>query len=187
MSIFERMRQGGIISHDDPDMRKVWAQIARTQKLSPALNMSTDVNQVRGRLSEITKRVIDASSIVFIPFHTNFGQHTQIGRQVFINHDCSFLDLGGITIEDKVQIGPKVSLITENHPLEPSKRKDLLLNAIVIKKNAWLGAGVTVLPGVTVGENAVVAAGAVVTQDVAANTLVAGIPAKFIKNITEHG
>lgn len=177
------MLKGGIIEHDDPEMKKVWVQIARTLKLSSVLNSSADVNQTRGRLSEITKQAIDSSNIIFAPFYTNFGQHIKIGRHVFINHDCSFLDMGGITLEDNVQIGPKVSLITENHPLDPAKRKDLDLKAIIIKKNAWLGAGVTILPGVTVGENAVVAAGAVVTNDVAANTLVAGVPATFIKNI----
>lgn len=183
MSIFERMLAGGIIHNDDPEMKKVWSQIARTIKLSATLNVSTDVNQTRGRLSEIIKRKIDASTIIFVPFHTNFGQHINIGREVFINHDCSFLDMGGITLEDNVQIGPKVSLITENHPLSPSHRKDLDLEAIVIKKNAWLGAGATILPGVTVGENAVVAAGSVVNKDVPPNTLVGGVPANVIKTI----
>jgi acetyltransferase-like isoleucine patch superfamily enzyme len=102
---------------------------------------------------------------------------------VFINHACSFLDLGGITIEDDVLIGPKVSLITENHPLDPADRRALLTKPIVIRRKAWIGAAATILPGVTIGENAVVAAGAVVNTDVPANTVVGGIPAKFIKNI----
>jgi acetyltransferase-like isoleucine patch superfamily enzyme len=80
-------------------------------------------------------------------------------------------------------IGPKVSLITENHPVDPANRKSLDLAKIVIKKNAWIGAGAIILPGVTVGENAIVAAGAVVNKDVADNTIVAGVPAKKIKNI----
>lgn len=183
VGIFDRMLAGGIISHDDPEMKRVWAKIARTIKLSSLLNTSTDVNQIRGRLSEIISSTIDSSTIIFVPFYTNFGQHIKIGRQVFINHDCSFLDMGGITIEDNVQIGPKVSLITENHPLAPSQRKDLELKGILLKKNAWLGAGVTILPGVTIGENAIVAAGSVVSKDVAANTVVAGVPAKVIKTI----
>jgi acetyltransferase-like isoleucine patch superfamily enzyme len=116
-----------------------------------------------------------------VPFHTNFGKHTTIGKNVFINHGCSFLDLGGITIEDEVLIGPKVSLITENHPVDPTNRKSLDLAKIVIKKNAWIGAGAIILPGVTVGENAIVAAGAVVNKDVADNTIVGGVPAIFIK------
>jgi acetyltransferase-like isoleucine patch superfamily enzyme len=102
---------------------------------------------------------------------------------VFVNHGCSFLDLGGITIEDDVLIGPQVKLVTENHPVDPANRKSLDLKSIVIQKNAWIGAGAVILLGVTIGENSIVAAGAVVTQDVPSNTIVGGIPAKHIKQI----
>ncbi len=91
--------------------------------------------------------------------------------------------MGGIIIEDNVLIGPKVNLITENHSLNPNDRKSLICKPIVIKHNAWIGAAATILPGVTVGENAVVAAGAVVAKDVLPNTIVGGVPAKIIKNI----
>jgi acetyltransferase-like isoleucine patch superfamily enzyme len=107
----------------------------------------------------------------------------KIGKNVFINHACSFLDMGGITIEDHVLIGPKVNLITENHPIDPAERRSLICEPIIIKRNAWIGAAATILPGVTIGENAVVAAGAVVSKDVAANTIVGGVPAKMIKMI----
>ena len=152
-------------------------------KLSPALNTSTDVEQIRRLLSEIIGSEIDKSTTVFVPFHTNFGRHIQIGKNVFINHACTFLDLGGITIEDEVQIGPKVNIITENHPVDPSQRKMLNLKSVLVKRNVWIGAAATLLPGVTVGENAIVAAGAVVNKDVAANTIVGGIPARMIKAI----
>jgi acetyltransferase-like isoleucine patch superfamily enzyme len=181
--IFKRMLAGGLIQHDDPQMSAVWEVVGRTIKLSSALNTSTDVDQIRERLSEITGSQIDISTTIFIPFYTNFGQHIQIGKRVFINHACTFLDLGGITIEDDVLIGPKVNLITENHPADPSKRKSLDLGSILVKKNAWIGAGATILPGITIGENAIVAAGAVVTKDVPANAIAGGIPAKFIKTI----
>ena len=91
--------------------------------------------------------------------------------------------MGGITIVDDVQIGPKVSVITEIHPLDPSTRKSLDLKSVLIKRNAWIGAGAIILPGVTIGENSVIAAGAVVNKDVPANTVVGGIPAKIIKAI----
>ena len=181
--IFNRMLAGGIIDKNDPDLPKLWKIVAQTITLSSALNTATDTNQIRTQLSKIIGSTIDTSTIVFVPFHTNFGKHTTIGKNVFINHGCSFLDLGGITIEDDVLIGPKVSLITENHPVDPANRKSLDLAKIVIKKNAWIGAGAIILPGVTVGENAIVAAGAVVNKDVAENTIVAGVPAKKIKNI----
>jgi acetyltransferase-like isoleucine patch superfamily enzyme len=142
-----------------------------------------DVEEVRKRLSEITGTEIDASTTIFPPFYTNFGRFIRLGKNVFINHACSFLDLCTITIENDVMIGPKVNLITENHPLEPGDRKTVLLKPIVVKRNAWIGAGATILPGVTIGENAVVAAGAVVRRDVAPNSVVAGVPAKVVKSL----
>jgi acetyltransferase-like isoleucine patch superfamily enzyme len=181
MNIFERMLAGGIIRNDE--MSTAWDVVFRTQRLSPALNAATTIAEMRERLSEIIEYTIHPSSTVFVPFHTNFGKHIKIGKNVFINHACSFLDMGGITIEDDVQIGPRVNLITENHPVDPAKRKDLDLQSIVIKRNVWIGAGATILPGVTVGENSIVAAGAVVNKDVPANTIVGGVPAKIIKAI----
>ena len=168
---------------NDPDYSRIFEVAARTMQLSAELNCSADINLIRQLLEEITETPLDERTTVLAPFHINLGIFTRIGKNTFINHDCTFLDIGGITIEDDVLIGPKVSLITESHPLNPSERKSLLVKPIVIKRNAWIGAGATILPGVTVGENAVVAAGAVVSKDVPANTVVAGIPAKVIKTI----
>jgi acetyltransferase-like isoleucine patch superfamily enzyme len=147
------------------------------------MNAMGDVAEIRKQLSEIIGSQIDDTTGIFAPFYINFGKHTKIGKNVFINHACSFLDLGGITIEDDVLIGPKVNLVTENHPIEPNNRKTLICKPIMIKRNSWIGAGATILPGVTVGENAVVAAGSVVTKDVPNNTIVAGVPAKHVKDI----
>jgi acetyltransferase-like isoleucine patch superfamily enzyme len=182
-NIFQKMLSGGLIRQDDPAMQEAWKVVARTQQLSPALNASVDIDEVRARLSEIIGIEIDSSTVVFVPFYTNFGRHIRLGKHVFINHACTFLDLGGIVIEDHVQIGPKVNLITENHPVDPLNRKTLDLKAIHLKKNVWIGAAATILPGVTIGENSVVAAGAVVRNDVEANTIVAGVPAKLVKKI----
>ncbi|MFM2359229.1 MAG: hypothetical protein RLY16_1222 [Bacteroidota bacterium] len=181
--IFRRMLMGGTIDHHDPQLKLIWEVVADTIQKNAALNTAQSVDEIRRILSEIIEQDIDSSTTIFVPFYTNFGKHIKIGKQVFINHACSFLDLGGITIDDNVLIGPKVNLITENHPIDPQQRKSLVLNRVHIKKNAWLGAGVTVLPGVTIGENAIVAAGAVVTADVADNTIVGGIPAKLLKQI----
>lgn len=183
MNIFDRMLVGGIIPNSDPEWSDVWLIVNQTIALSAKLNLSNSVDEIRTVLSEIWGQDIDASTTVLVPFSTNFGKHTRIGKNVFVNHGCSFLDLGGITIEDDVLIGPQVKLVTENHPVEPTNRKSLDLKAIHIQKNAWIGAGAIILPGVTVGENAIVAAGAVVTQDVPSNTIVGGVPAKHIKNI----
>lgn len=179
--IFARMRSGEPVRLDDNQYAKIQAVVDRTITLNAKLNTSEDVELIRKNLSEIIGTVIDPSSIIFVPFYTNFGRFITIGKNVFINHACSFLDMGGITIEDNVLIGPKVNLITENHPLNPDDRKSLVCKPIVIKRNAWIGAAATILPGVTIGENAVVAAGAVVTTDVLPNTIVGGVPAKLSK------
>src|SRR5690349_6015545 len=168
--IFQRLLAGGIIPIDE--MGEAWEVVAHAQKLSPALNAATTMDEMRERLSEIIGTPIDKSTTVFVPFFTNFGKHIKLGKSVFINHACTFLDLGGITIDDDVQIGPKVNLITENHPVDPTQRKNLDLKSIHIKRNVWIGAAATILPGVTVGENSIVAAGAVVTKDVPDNTIV---------------
>lgn len=180
--IFQKMLAGGIIRNDE--MGEAWEVVFRALRLSPALNASTTIDEMRERLHEIIECEIDKSTTIFVPFHTNFGKHIKLGKNVFVNHACSFLDMGGITIEDDVQIGPKVSLITENHPVYPSKRKFLDLKPIVIKKNAWIGASAVILPGVTVGENSIVAAAAVVNKDVPANTVVGGVPARHLKTIS---
>jgi acetyltransferase-like isoleucine patch superfamily enzyme len=182
-NIFDRIKAGEPIRLDDPEYPKVQEVVNSTIQLSIQLNTSSDIDQIRVRLGEIIGKDLDESTTVFAPFFTNFGRFITIGKRVFINHACSFLDMGGITIADDVLIGPKVNLITENHPLEPADRRALICKPIVIKRNAWIGAAATILPGVTVGENAVVAAGAVVSKDVPANTVVGGIPARHIKNI----
>src|SRR5687767_5567741 len=181
--IFDRLKAGVPIRLDDPEYCKVQEIVNSTIRQSALLNNSTSTDEIRNRLSDIMLTTVDDSTTVFGPFYTNFGRFIKLGKNVFINHACSFLDLGGITIEDHVLIGPKVNLVTENHPVDPKKRKYLDLKAILIKRNAWIGAGATILPGVTIGENSIVAAGAVVNKDVPANSIFGGIPAKFIKAI----
>ena len=181
--LFERMLEGGIIQHNDPQFYKIFEQVNATKKRLVALNTATEPDEIREIMSEMIGKTVDRSSTVFTPFHTNFGKFITIGKNVFINHGCSVLDLGGITIEDDVLIGPNVQLITENHPINPAERKSLVLASVLIKKNAWIGAGAIILPGVAVGENSVVAAGAVVTKEVPDNTVVAGVPAKIVKDL----
>lgn len=181
--IFERMRAREPIRLNDPEYFKINEVLCRTMELSRQLNSAIDTVQIRQCLTEIIGTTIDESTTIFAPFYTNFGRFTKIGKNVFINHACSFLDMGGITIEDEVLIGPRVNLVTENHPLDPADRRALVTKPILIKRNAWIAAGATILPGVTIGENSVVAAGAVVSKDVPDNVVVAGIPAKIVKSI----
>jgi acetyltransferase-like isoleucine patch superfamily enzyme len=181
--IFVRLKAGEPIRLDDSEYGRIQQVVDRAIRLSSQLNKADNVSEVRDYLSDIIGKTIDDSTTVFAPFYVNFGQFIDLGKNVFINHACSFLDMGGITIEDDVLIGPRVNLTTENHPLNPSDRRALITKPIVIKRRAWIGAGATILPGVTIGENAVIAAGAVVSKDVPANTVFGGIPAKFIKAV----
>lgn len=181
-NIFSRLQNGGTVLPDDPEIHHLREAFYKIKNKLNHLNNSSDPDEISELLSEITEQKLE-NVTVFTPVYINYGKGITIGKNVFINFDCTFLSLGGITIEDDVLIGPKVSLITENHPLEPQHRKGLTGKSIIIKKNTWIGANVTILPGVTVGENSVVAAGAVVSKDVPENTIVGGIPAKIIKTI----
>lgn len=182
-NIFYRLKSGETMPMDHPDFSELVDAASEVFSLLSKFNNTNKIEELRAIFSEIIGKPVDATSTVYPPFHTNYGKNISLGKNVFINHAASFLDLGGIEIEDDVMIGPRVNISSENHPTEPSQRKQLIPSKVTIKKNAWLGAGVSVLPGVTIGENAVVAAGAVVTQDVPANTVVGGVPAKVLKKL----
>ncbi|SFW17828.1 Acetyltransferase (isoleucine patch superfamily) [Sinomicrobium oceani] len=181
--IFKRLGNGEIISSSDSQRKELRNASYDTKKLLVQMNNVTDPTEIRNLLSQITNTEIDESVAVFTPLYINYGKHTKIGKNVFINFDCVFLDLGGITIEDNVLIAPKVSLLSEGHPISPDERHSLVPKPIRIKRNAWIGANATILQGVTIGENSVVAAGSVVSKDVPDNMIVGGIPAKIIKTI----
>lgn len=181
--IFQRLLNGEAVPFSDPDYFRIINACNATRKLLVQLNGVSIPEEIRILLSKITGVEVHASTMVFPPFQINYGRNTKIGKNVFINFDCTFLDLGGITIDDHVMLAPKVSLLSEGHPVAVNDRQTLTVGRIHIQKNAWIGAHATILQDVTIGENAVVAAGAVVSKDVPANTVVGGIPAKHIKNL----
>ena len=137
-------------------------------------------------MSKLTGKPVDASFRMYPPFYADFGRNITFGKNVFVNASCKFQDQGGITIGDNCLIGHNAVLATINHALNPRENRKISYAPIKICSNVWLGANVTVTQGVTIGEWAVVAAGAVVTRDVAPYTIVGGIPAKFIKEV-DHG
>lgn len=140
-------------------------------------------DEVRALLSELFGKPVPPSLRVFPPFYTDFGKNIEVGNNVFINACCHFQDHGGVTLGDGCQIGHNVVFATLNHGLAPEHRHTTYPAPIVLGKNVWVGSNSTILQGVTVGDNAVVAAGAVVTKDVPANAIVGGVPAKVIKYI----
>ena len=171
-----------------PESAAMLASVKRAMAITAALNRLTfnDADEVRALFSDLIGQPVDDSVILIPPFYTTGGPDIRLGRNVFINQNCTFYDLGGLDIADDVMIGPNVSLITSGHPLEPSQRRAFVVaKPIVIEKNVWIAAGATIIGGVTVGENSVVAAGSVVTRDVPPNTLVGGNPARVIRSIAE--
>lgn len=166
-------------------LRQLISKIQKeNQPLVQELNTSVQtIESTRKIIEKLTLEKIDESVIINTPFQTDFGRHIRFGKEIYINKDVLMVDLGGIEIGDRVLIGPRAKLISVNHPLNPQDRHKLELKSVVIGRNVWIGADATILPGVTVGDNAVVAAGALVSKDVPANTLVAGLPAKVIKQI----
>lgn len=182
----ERMLKKSVIKSADTDFPEICKEVENTRRLVFELNSSHHTHdEAISLLEKIWGRKLDASVRVFPPFYTAFGKLTKVGKNVFINFGCTFLDQGSITIEDGVFIGPGVKITTEGHPEAPNERHNLLVKPVVIKQNAWIGANAVILPGITIGKNAIVGAGAVVAKDVEDNAVAAGVPAKFIRKIKE--
>lgn len=152
-------------------------------ELNTKYHTPEELREIMGRL--IGKQV-DRSFRMFPPFYTDFGKNITIGKDVFINSGCHFQDQGGIEIGDGALIGHNVVLATINHDLNPKENRKNHYAAIKIGAHVWIGSNATVLPGVTIGDYAVVAAGAVVTRDVPAMTVVGGVPARVLKTIQEE-
>ena len=151
-----------------------------TAELNGAYHEMVEVRELFFRL---IGRPEDDTFALFPPFYTDCGKNISLGRNLFINSGCRFQDQGGISIGDNCLIGHNVVLATLNHDLRPEKRADMHPAPIRIGKSVWIGANATVLPGVSIGDGAVVAAGAVVTKDVPANTIVGGVPARVIRSV----
>ena len=168
------------------ESRELYERIQRAIGLTERLNrIPYDQREaIRDTWMELTGAAVDEAFHLIPPLYSDHGLNIRVGRNVFINQACMLNDIGGIEIGDDVMIGPRVSLLTTGHPLDPGRRRRQIVAApIAIERNVWLGAGATVLQGVTIGADAVVAAGAVVTRDVPPRTLVAGVPAQVLREI----
>ena len=140
-------------------------------------------SELRRWMSLLIHQELDEGFGLFPPFFTDCGKNIHLGKNVFINAGCRFQDQGGIYIGDGTFIGHNVILATLNHDLNPNTRADMYPKPIHIGKKVWIGSGAIVLPGVSIGDNSVIAAGSVVTKNVPENVVYGGNPAKFVKKI----
>ena len=157
-----------------------------------ALKITVELNnkyhtpdEIIGIFSKLTGKDIDKSFRLFPPFYTDCGKNIKIGKNVFINACCKFQDQGGITIGDGCLIGHNVTIATLNHDINPKNRASLYAKAVKLGKNVWIGADSTILPGVTIGDGAIIGAGSVVTKNIPANSIAVGNPCRVIKKIKE--
>jgi maltose O-acetyltransferase len=179
----ERMLAGDLYIADDPESERLAQRGARLADEYHRAVLAGEPT-ARALLAELVGTLGDGAFIK-PPFFVDYGENIHIGARTFANYNLVALDVAPITIGADCQIGPNVQLLTPTHPIEPEPRRDKLEGAqpIVIGDNVWLGGGVIVCPGVTIGENSVIGAGAVVTRDIPANVVAVGNPARVIRSI----
>jgi maltose O-acetyltransferase len=180
----ERMLRGELYLANDPEIQ---ADALRCDALLGRFNATraTDVDVRRAILVELLGD-IGEGAVIRPPLFMDYGYQTTIGAGTFINANCVILDVGRVRVGEDVQIGPSVQLLTPTHPTDPEQRRTGLEAAepITIGDNVWLGGGVIVLPGVTIGRDTVVGAGAVVTNDLPAGVVALGNPARVIRTLS---
>ncbi len=184
LEVFRQMIAEGKPLEGDEMIQFMRRQSDVSRKLQFELNCKYHTpEEIRKLFGEIIEQEIDDEFGLFPPFYTDFGRNIHVGKRVFINSCCHFQDQGGIYIGDGCLIGHCVVLATLNHDRDPAKRQNLHHAPIRIGNGVWIGAHTTITAGVTIGDNAIIAAGAVVTKDVPANMIAGGVPAKLIKHI----
>lgn len=183
----EKALRGETFKAGDPVLRQ---ERDRAKELCFQLNqcVHTDTEKRTKILKELIG-TIHGSFDIISPFYCDYGRYITIGDRFFANYNCKILDGGRVTFGDDVRIGPDCTFCTPNHELDPALRKEgyMIYKPITVGNNVWFGSGVLVLPGVTVGDNSVIAAGSVVTKDIPANVLAAGNPCKVIRELGSAG
>lgn len=183
--LLDIFNEGKILSMDEEATSACNHYAQEAQKITFELNSSYhDLDEIRDLFSELIGKRVSDDLRVFPPFTTDFGKNIHLGKNVFINSGCRFQDQGGIYIGDNALIGHNVVMATLNHEENPKRRGNLIPAPIKIGNDVWIGSNATILSGVTIGDGAIIAAGAVVTKDVAENTVVGGVPARYIRDIS---
>lgn len=179
----KHIEAGGIL--DTPEIYRLMDEMSEeARRITCEINNAYhSQEELRALMTRLIGKPIDETFKMFPPFYTDFGKNITIGRNVFINACCHFQDHGGVTLDDGCLIGHNVVFATLNHGEAPENRGTMYPAPIRLGKNVWVGSNSTILRGVSIGENAIIAAGSVVTRDVPANTIVGGVPAKYIRDI----
>lgn len=179
-NIFEKLRFGAPVNMMDEEYMPVIEYIQKTNLLNFRINNTVPTtNNIKSLEEKFFEGNLDETSFITPPFHIDFPNQMKIGKDVFVNHSLTCMAVGGISIGRGTMIGPHVIIVTDNHDLQ--NKMILVCRGVEIGENVWIGAAARILPGVHIGDNAVVGAGAVVTKDVEANTVVAGVPARPLR------
>ena len=183
MTMRERIRAGKLFTDNCEGLP---AERLQAKKLMKSFNESNPANIVERQV--LLECILGKPAKVWIepPFYFCYGKHISIGEGTYINMNCNFVDDGEIRIGKSVLFGPAVTIATVGHPILPEMREYMYTDPVVIEDNCWIGAGVTICPGVTIGENSVIGAGSVVIKDIPANTIAVGNPCKVVREINEH-
>lgn len=182
--LLDEMNAGRTITGDSPLHEVMHRTSQEALRITGELNGGyREPARVRELLSELIGKPVDETVMVFPPLGADFGKNITLGKRIFINSGCRFQDQGGITIGDDCLIGHNAVIATLNHDLDPSRRADMHPAPVVLGRNVWVGANVTILPGVTIGDDAVIGAASVVTKDVAAGAIVVGSPARVVRSV----
>ena len=184
MNHIERRDKGLLYISDDA----VFEQQKRARRLTQKLNTMdrADFDGIR----EVVKELFAESENAFVnpPFYCDYGFNIFVGKDFFANYNCTMLDVGRITVGDYCQMGPNVAIYTAGHPVHPAARNTAYEYGVdvTIGNSVWIGGNTVICPGVTIGDNAVIGAGSVVTKDIPANVFAAGNPCRVIRAITEE-
>lgn len=181
----ERMLAGDLYIADDPENER---RAQRGCRLAHGYHQASLADPLAAipLLAELLG-TLGEGAYVKPPLYVDYGEHLHIGARTFVNYNLTALDVAAITIGEDCQLGPNVQLLTPTHPVEPRPRRDKLEAAkpITIGNNVWLGGGVIVCPGVTIGDDSVIGAGSVVTRDIPAGVLAVGNPARVLRSLAD--
>ncbi len=184
--LLDELNSGRTITGDSPLHEVMHRASQEAMRVTGELNGAYhEPAEVRALLTRLIGKPVDETVTVFPPFSADFGRNITLGKRIFINAGCKFQDQGGIIIGDDCLIGHNVVIATLNHDLAPSRRADMHPARVTIGRNVWIGANATILAGVAIGDDAVVAAASVVTKDVPARSIVVGSPARVVRSVPE--